>query len=121
MHVRTQLLSEIERNFKALPQSVTEPLISEDLISPFRIGLSKNVLGQAQAFVQACFQLRQQSNYINKYTDQLQQKSLIDPGNKSILMSYDFHMTAEGVAAPAMPTHGRLPVQMAPLEPCSSA
>lgn len=95
MSVREILIQEIAKNFKALPPSVTEPLFSENLISPFHLELPKKILLQAQNFVQACFQMRESPDYLARFTHDIQLRGLIDPGNKSILMSYDFHLDAE--------------------------
>ncbi len=40
----------------------------------------------------ACFQLRESKEYQNVLSAEIQERGLKDPGNKSICMSYDFHI-----------------------------
>lgn len=77
----------------SLSESIIAPLISPELLSPFQVTLPMNVLVQAQNFVRASFELRQSSDYQKFLEPDLNQHGLKDPGNKSILMSYDFHVT----------------------------
>lgn len=67
-------------------------LISENLLSPFKVSLSREILEQAQQFVKSCFLLRESSEYQQYLAPEVLQRGLKDPGNKSILMSYDFHL-----------------------------
>lgn len=64
-------------------------------ISSFHIELPQSVLDQAQKIVQAFFRLRNHPNYqlfVRSQTPDLEIKK-----NFSILMSYDFHLTADGL------------------------
>jgi hypothetical protein len=72
-----------------------ETLISENLLSPFVVELPAAILAQAQAFVQSVYFLRESDEYRQSLLAQAQARKLIDPGNKSILMSYDFHLDFE--------------------------
>ena len=70
-------------------------LISENLLSPFEISLSKNILTQAQKFVDASYTLRQSPEFHQFLSPEIVKRGLKDPGNKSILMSYDFHLDSD--------------------------
>ena len=71
-------------------------LISENLLSPFEIQLSNDVLEQAKQFVHSCFSLRESASYQQFLAPEIVQRGLKDPANKSILMSYDFHLDSAG-------------------------
>jgi hypothetical protein len=71
-------------------------LVSENLISPSQVELPKSIFAQAQSMVQACFSLRENINYRKYYSTEIGNRGLIDPGNKSICMSYDFHLDSDG-------------------------
>ena len=81
----------------SLDRERLEPLISENLFSPFQIELPKNILAQAQEMVKACFQLRENPNYQKTYSAELEMRGIKDPGNKAICMSYDFHLDQDGI------------------------
>jgi hypothetical protein len=82
----TQLIA---KRYPALSPEVTGPLISENLFSPFQIKLAPSVLTQAQNFVREVYQYRESTDYQKP-------QNIPDPGNKSILMSYDFHLDSFG-------------------------
>jgi hypothetical protein len=98
--LREKFLEQIQIDFPAFSaQDVAEqlgPLVSDQLLSPFHISLPKKVLQQAQAFVKAAFQLRQMKSYTSLFADELKRLQLQEPGNNSILMSYDFHLDSTG-------------------------
>jgi hypothetical protein len=94
--IRSRLLEEISKDYKALPLSVSEPLLSENMISDFVVELPRNILKQAQEFVHEIYKLRQSPDYISSLEPEIRKYGLIDPGNKSILMSYDFHVDPLG-------------------------
>lgn len=70
--------------------------ISENLLSPFEIHLPMGVLEQAQQFVRASFSLRESTEYQQFLAPEIARRGLKDPFNKSILMSYDFHLDLSG-------------------------
>ena len=72
-----------------------EELVSPQLLSPFQIDLPKHLLTEAQEFVAASYKLRENSQYQKFLQTDLQARGISDPGNKSILMSYDFHVDSE--------------------------
>lgn len=80
-------------HFSSLPM---EELVSENMISYFNVELSSKVLKQAQDFVRTIYNLRQSPEYLNALAPEIANKGLRDPGNKSIMMSYDFHIDENG-------------------------
>ncbi|WP_413289120.1 hypothetical protein [Bdellovibrio sp. HCB337] len=95
MKTRTDFLAQLKKSFPGLQNQPLETLVSENLLSPFTIQLPESVLRQAQKAVEVLFRLRENQNYINSYRSDLDQRNIPDPGNKSICMSYDFHVTAD--------------------------
>jgi hypothetical protein len=95
MPIKAKVIEIIKKKYPALSAQQTGSLIAEQLFSPFHIQLPNSVLKQAQACVQALFSLRQSADYIQSYARQLDDLQLKDPGNKGILMSYDFHLNDE--------------------------
>lgn len=69
-----------------------ESLISPQLLSPAIVQLPTKVLRQAQNFVRKIYHFRCQPEYLDFLQNDLSKQGLKDPGNKSILMSYDFHL-----------------------------
>lgn len=80
----------------SLSKEKLDGLISEQILSPFQVELPKSVLTEAQDFVAAAFRMRQSPDYIQALQSELQFRQIQDPGNKSICMSYDFHVDLEG-------------------------
>ena len=72
------------------------PLISENLLSEFKVELPHNILKQAQDFVRAMFKIRMSQAYRDLLLPGMTSQGLIDPGNYGIAMSYDFHINEEG-------------------------
>lgn len=66
--------------------------LSQNLISPYVTELSTSLRDQAQDIVKSYFALRQAPSWTKRLKN-LDPK-LQDPGNTSILMSYDFHVDA---------------------------
>lgn len=92
MQSKIDFIQQLKNSFKGLAQQPLETLVSDNLISPFTITLPKSVLSEAQESIAALFRLRENSAYQNSYTEELKALGLKDPGNKSICMSYDFHV-----------------------------
>ena len=96
MHIREKFINEIANRFQALSNEKIGPLVSENLLSPFHIELPGAVLKQAQFFVDAAFALRERDEYRSYLSSEARNLGILDPGNKSICMSYDFHLAQEG-------------------------
>lgn len=90
--IRDKLSQIIENKYPALSTDQTGHLISENLLSPFKIDLFDRHLKQAQEFVHTCYSIRENKKYIQALTSEIESRGLIDPGNKAIVMSYDFHL-----------------------------
>lgn len=71
------------------------PLVADFLISLNTVEMPKAVLTQAQEFVAAAFAMRENKTYQKHYEQELKTLGIIDPGNKAIAMSYDFHLDAD--------------------------
>ncbi len=88
--VKHKFISLIEEKFTNL-RGKLNPLISDQLLSPFKIEVPHWVRKDAQNVIQNFYQLRNSCSY----RDGLK-SPFPDPKNKSILMSYDFHLTNDG-------------------------
>lgn len=71
-------------------------LISDLLLSPFQLHLPKSLLDQAQALVEALYAVRQDPAYQKQALAKSPPSAQWNPDNKSLCMSYDFHVSAEG-------------------------
>ena len=94
---KNQFVSHLKGHHPTLENVGWDQLVSENLLSPYKVQLPKSVLSQAQDFVRAAFALRENANYIKSYASELERLQIKDPGNKSICMSYDFHLDQNGV------------------------
>ncbi|WP_374029304.1 hypothetical protein [Bdellovibrio bacteriovorus] len=90
--MKSDFIRQLRSSFPRLEKEPLEDLVAENLISPFAVELPKSVLEQAQKAVSLLFSLREKESYKNHYQNLISQKGLRDPGNKSIMMSYDFHL-----------------------------
>jgi len=95
MNLQHDFIQQLKKTFKGLDTQSLEGLVSENLISPFSIRLPKSVLSEVQKSIQVLFSLRENKNYQNSYQQELAALDIQDPGNKSICMSYDFHVTSD--------------------------
>ena len=97
MSLKTDFIEHLQTQYAGLKNQPLETLVSENLISPFDVELPTSVLKQGQDFIAACFQLRQKKEYQSSLFEKAQKLGLKDPGNKGIMMSYDFHLNESGV------------------------
>lgn len=95
MNIKADFIQQLKKSFPGLQNQPLESLVSENLLSPFTIQLPKSVLQEAQKTVEVLFRLRENKTYQNFHQTELQKLNISDPGNKSICMSYDFHVTSE--------------------------
>lgn len=93
MTSRDKFLSLLKSNYPALDQNQIADLTSTQLISNYEIKLPTEVFEQAESFAKACGDLRRNPKYIESLTPMLSSLGIKDPGNDSIAMSYDFHLT----------------------------
>ena len=94
--IRNHFLTLITRKYPILDSAILEPLSSNNLVSAHTIKLPKAVLQQAQDFVRAAFTLRKLPEYQKFLKPDFEKRGLLDPGNYSICMSYDFHVDETG-------------------------
>lgn len=92
MNLKAEFIQQLRNTFPGLQAKPLEELISDNLISPFSVELPSAVLEQAQKTVALLFSLREKKSYQAHYQSLIDEKGLQDPGNKSIMMSYDFHL-----------------------------
>lgn len=85
----------LQRHFKSLSDSTLAPLVSDNLLCPNPIPLPKILIQEFEKTIAAFFALRSDPMYIHKYSTELHKLDLKDPGNKSLFMSYDFHLTSD--------------------------
>ncbi|MGZ3768203.1 MAG: hypothetical protein ACXVCP_05900 [Bdellovibrio sp.] len=89
---KSEFIQQLRSSFPALKDKPLENLVHENLISPFTVKLPGSVLKQAEQAVSLLFSMREKESYKNHYKNLIDEKGLQDPGNKSIMMSYDFHV-----------------------------
>ncbi|PIS09913.1 MAG: hypothetical protein COT73_12240 [Bdellovibrio sp. CG10_big_fil_rev_8_21_14_0_10_47_8] len=94
--MRDLFVSHLVKNHPSLAQENLSELVSPQLLSPYEIRLPASVLKEAQSFVEATYLLRESAPYQKYLSAEIQERGLSDPGNKSICMSYDFHVTSTG-------------------------
>ncbi|HEX7675541.1 MAG TPA: hypothetical protein VF412_15300 [Bdellovibrio sp.] len=92
MKEKTEFIHQLRSSFKGLQNEPLESIVAENLISPFTVELPASILQQAQDIVAGLFAMREKKSYQTHYNDLIAMKGLKDPGNKSIMMSYDFHV-----------------------------
>ncbi|MEN0058766.1 MAG: hypothetical protein AAGB31_08020 [Bdellovibrio sp.] len=92
MKTKSAFIQQLQSSLEGLKQFPLDDLISENLLSPFSLEIPSAILQQAQNIVASLFHLREQTSYAAHYAATLQEKALKDPANKSIMMSYDFHV-----------------------------
>ncbi|MEY4616364.1 MAG: hypothetical protein RJB66_1324 [Pseudomonadota bacterium] len=72
-----------------------EELISDKLLSPYVVRLSKKHLEEAKEVVANLYRLREKPTYSDRVYRGSPEISRWDPSNKSICMSYDFHIDSK--------------------------
>ncbi len=95
MAVTEKYKSILKSQFKSLDDAILAPLISENLLCPNPVPLPKSLINDFQQSISALFSLRSHPDYIRRYENELNQHGIKDPGNKSLFMSYDFHLNLE--------------------------
>lgn len=92
MNLKNDYIHQLRSSLPGLQGAPLEDLVSENLISPFAVELPEAIINKAQRIIELLFNLRQQPSYLKHYENLIAEKGLKDPGNKSIMMSYDFHL-----------------------------
>ncbi len=96
MSLKNKFIQHLESTYSGLAAHPMADLVSENLLSPFEVVLPSSVLKQGQDFITACYQLRQRKEYAEFLAPKAAALGLHDPGNKGIMMSYDFHLDETG-------------------------
>lgn len=94
--MKNQYIAFLRDHYPALNSEPLESLISENLLSSHRLRLPRKVLQQGHEIVESFYRLRSHPAYMDSLQDQIRLKNLKDPGNKAIMMSYDFHLDENG-------------------------
>ena len=95
MSIKAAFIERLRYSFPDLKNEPLESLVADNLLSHFSVELPQSVLTQAQDVIAALFGLREKKSYQNHYLELAAMKGLKDPGNKSIMMSYDFHLDSQ--------------------------
>lgn len=96
MTLQKEFIQQLKTSYPGLQTEPLDQLVSESLLSPFTVELPAHVGPQAQEIIQTLFHMRELPEYLQHYSELIQSKGLQDPGNKSIMMSYDFHLNETG-------------------------
>lgn len=94
--MKQEYIAHLLKTHPTLSEKELDELIAPQLLSPFEVKLPKSLLKEAQEFVRATFTLRESPEYQALLAPELQKRGIKDPGNKSICMSYDFHVDSKG-------------------------
>lgn len=93
--MKTRYFSFVQSLYPNLADRSVE-LISDNLLSPFHVELPHSLLHQAQSLIQTLYQLRETQAYQTHVSAEAPLSAKKNPGNKSLCMSYDFHLDSEG-------------------------
>lgn len=96
MKSKQDYLKYLCQEFPNLDYATLEPMTSDQLFSPFQVKVSQDILDQAQDAIQKIYAHRSQSEYTAKHFPALEKLGLNNPHNRSIAMSYDFHIDSQG-------------------------
>ncbi|MBL7545272.1 MAG: hypothetical protein JNL11_15745 [Bdellovibrionaceae bacterium] len=85
----------LKNHFKSINDAILDPLVSDNLLCPKPVPLPQTLIPAFQQTIAAFYSLRKNPEYIKKYHNDLNELGIKDPGNNSLFMSYDFHLTAD--------------------------
>jgi hypothetical protein len=94
MSLKSSFVSYLNQKYPELTAEQLNPLISDQLLSPFQITLSKNQIEQIKTEVNAYWNLRSWGEL--QLSERYRSLNLRKPDNYSVCMSYDFHINSEG-------------------------
>ncbi|MEQ1721973.1 MAG: hypothetical protein ABL930_02275, partial [Pseudobdellovibrio sp.] len=92
--MKSSFVSYLNQKFPELSPEQLNPLVSDQLLSPFQIKLSKNQIEQIKTEVNAYWNLRSWGEL--HLSERYSSLNLRKPDNYSVCMSYDFHINPEG-------------------------
>lgn len=93
--MKSKYFALIKKTFPTIPPESND-LISDQLLSPFHLELPIDLLFQAQKMVKTLYSLREDLNYQDFVLKKSPKVAQFNPNNKSLCMSYDFHINSEG-------------------------
>lgn len=94
MNLKSRFVYYLNKKYSSLETSILEPLISDQLLSPFQISLSATQIQTIKNEISAYWQLRNWGE--QKLVSHYAELNLRKPTNYSACMSYDFHINPEG-------------------------
>lgn len=92
MDTKTAYISFLENQFQELKKLNLRDLVAEHLISPFTVHAHPQIFDQVKQTISSIYKMREMPEYQSKYSEALKTLNILDPLNKSIMMSYDFHI-----------------------------
>ena len=94
MNLKSRFVYYLNKKYSALETSILEPLISDQLLSPFQITLSAVQIQSIKNEIKTYWALRNwgEQNLVSQYSE----LNLRKPQNYSACMSYDFHINPQG-------------------------
>lgn len=94
MNLKSRFVYYLNKKYSSLETSILEPLISEQLLSPFQIKLSAAQIQTIKNEIGGYWKLRNwgEQTLVSQYSE----LGLRRPENYSACMSYDFHINSEG-------------------------
>ena len=95
MKSKQDYLKYLCQEFPNLDYTALEQMTSDQLFSPFQVKISQDILDQAQDAIQKIYTHRSQPEYTAKHFPALEKLGLNNPHNRSIAMSYDFHIDSQ--------------------------
>ncbi len=69
-----------------------EKLFAENLISTFNVQIHKKTVEKIQNIISSFYELRENIKYQILFQAEMKKHSIVDPGNKSMMTSFDFHL-----------------------------
>lgn len=85
-------ISEMYPNLKKMKRQEFESLFADNLISPFNVQIQKNTINEIKNIISGFYELRENENYQKLFQSEINKNNIINPGNKSMMMSFDFHL-----------------------------
>ncbi|PWU20901.1 MAG: hypothetical protein C5B49_03470 [Bdellovibrio sp.] len=89
---RDRLIDELAGMVPEHGRDTFDKLIAHGLVSGEVLDLPRSLLAMAEKVVSGFFHLRRNPDYLLSLQAAREQRNVIDPGNNSICMSYDFHV-----------------------------
>lgn len=92
MNLKASFVNHLTQKYPDLTSGLLEPIVSEQLLSPFQVSLSSEIISSIQSEIKKYWKLRQWS--ATHLADKYQALGLRRADNFGVCMSYDFHINA---------------------------